>query len=378
MGKKITLQDIAKIAGVSSATVHKALNNSSGVSPAKRAEIQEIALSLNYIPASRNENVKKLLVVLFPAPLDTDQCFYQFIWKGIEKREDELFGSSLSFVNVTFDGTTSDQLRKLDQIYAVYGSSISALLTIIWNEDQYIDTLQKFLDMGTKIYTISTYAPKCGTCGTIMTNPYKVGRLAAEYLGTILDGFCRILLVGTRRDVLNHANVVRGFFDQMSSTDPRIQILEIYESKKYPEQLEQALEDMLTKFSDIKGIYADNARSTAQVINVLRKHRPSCEEERIFVIGSELFEQSVKALEDGIIDAIIDQDAVQLAYDAISMTFNDLMLGLSPEKITYLYCSLYLANNVPDIKYDEDEQKHTKLINNQFMIDAKKAGVDIS
>ena len=109
-----------------------------------------------------------------------------------------------------------------------------------------------------------------------------------------------------------------------------------------------------------------------------QRHRPSCEDERIFVIGSELFEQSVKALEDGIIDAIIDQDAVQLADDAISMAFNDLMLGLSPEKVTYLYCSLYLANNVPDIKYDEDEKRHTKLINNQFLIDARKAGIDIS
>jgi DNA-binding LacI/PurR family transcriptional regulator len=50
--KRVTLQDIAKIAGVHVMTVSDALNDTRSVAPATRERVKEIAKSLNYIPNS--------------------------------------------------------------------------------------------------------------------------------------------------------------------------------------------------------------------------------------------------------------------------------------------------------------------------------------
>ncbi len=50
--KRVTLQDIAKVAGVHAMTVSDALNGTRSVAPATRERVKEIAKSLNYIPNS--------------------------------------------------------------------------------------------------------------------------------------------------------------------------------------------------------------------------------------------------------------------------------------------------------------------------------------
>ncbi|WP_170065512.1 LacI family DNA-binding transcriptional regulator [Abditibacterium utsteinense] len=48
--KRVTMQDIAKVAGVQKMTVSDALNGTRSVAPATRAKIKRIAAELNYIP----------------------------------------------------------------------------------------------------------------------------------------------------------------------------------------------------------------------------------------------------------------------------------------------------------------------------------------
>ena len=50
--RRVTLQDIAKVAGVHAMTVSDALNGTRSVAPATRERVREIAKSLNYIPNS--------------------------------------------------------------------------------------------------------------------------------------------------------------------------------------------------------------------------------------------------------------------------------------------------------------------------------------
>ena len=86
MIEKPTLQDIAKMTGVTPATVHKALNNLKGVSEKKKKEILSVAAALNYTVSKTIAAPKRTVVALFPAPIGEDKIFYQFIWSGLERR----------------------------------------------------------------------------------------------------------------------------------------------------------------------------------------------------------------------------------------------------------------------------------------------------
>lgn len=80
-----TIQDVAKMAGVSVATVSRVLNNSSSVTEETRHHVQEAIQKLNYQPNLLGRNLRRLetrmILVLLPTISNT---FYSKIVKGME------------------------------------------------------------------------------------------------------------------------------------------------------------------------------------------------------------------------------------------------------------------------------------------------------
>ena len=366
MIEKPTLQDIAKMTGVTPATVHKALNNLKGVSEKKKKEILSVAAALNYTVSKTIAAPKRTVVALFPAPIGEDKIFYQFIWSGLERREEELPKDSLRIIKITFNGTVSDQIEKMEQIYSLYKDHINGLMTVIWDEDRTIPLIRKYTEAGIRVYTVASDAPHSERVSSMMVDPLRTGKLAAEYMGSVLSDFCRVIVIGTKRDALNHASIVRGFFDQMSITNPKIQIIEIYESKEYPERLLDSLNEFLTKFDDIKGIYANNARTTARLIEAYKGR-----ERKILFLGSELFSDSMKAVEDGVIQAVVDQNAFKMAYDSVTNIYNNLVLGREIPEINHIPCSLYLRNNLPEEYPEKGIEELLPRLDKEFQYDTE-------
>lgn len=82
-----------------------------------------------------------------------------------------------------FDGAAAQQLELLEQLYREKAGELEALLTIIWNEREYTDLIDRFTQAGVKVFTVSADAPSSRRVSSIMTNPNRTGRLAAEFLG---------------------------------------------------------------------------------------------------------------------------------------------------------------------------------------------------
>ena len=125
-----------------------------------------------------------------------------------------------------------------------------------------------------------------------MADSYKTGLLAAEYLGSVVKGPAHVVIIGTTRWWS------RASIKALTRRIPLLQIIELYESKQYPEKLFETLQEMLAKFSDIKGIYANNARTTIKISLLVHGLK---EKRDLWVLGSELFSQSKKALEERIL-----------------------------------------------------------------------------
>jgi len=345
--KKITLQDIATSLGISVGTVHKALYAKKGVSEKRRQLIINTAKDMNYEATGLTIQEAHEVAVLFPKPVTTDKYFYQYIWKGIEQRALELAQNQFKILEFTFDGTQQNQLEVLELILQEHGDTIHGLITIIWDEFRFQDILKEFTNKGIKIFTVSSDAPFSDRTSSVMTNPYQMGRLAAEYLGSVIPSSGRVIIMGTRRDSANHAQVVRGFFDQMSKTNPAIQIIELYESVVNPKIIFETLEDFLAKFDDIHGIYVNNARTTA---GVYKTFRDNPKKEHLKLIGAEIFQESVQGVRENIFQALIDQNPFEQGYKAVSIAYESIAQDKEIKKKYDIPISLFLSNNLPDYK----------------------------
>ena len=218
------------------------------------------------------------------------------------------------------------------------------MLTVVWNETDSLEILNRFTDEGIKVFTISADAPFSQRTACIMANPYRSGRLAAEYLGSVLKQPCRVVIIGTKRDTNNHAQVVRGFFDQMTESNPLIEIIELYENVYYPDKLFDTLSEFLHTIDNILGIYANNARTTARVCTMVKDIGY---QDKVTIIGSELFDESKEALKQGILNAIIDQNGYEQGYKGLSIAFDNIVLGNDVPTKHEINTSLILKNNLP-------------------------------
>lgn len=346
--EKVTLQEIANVAKVSVGTVYKAINNKKGVGENKKAQIIKIAESMNYMNKKKiNNECNCNIAVLLPEPVNTDKYYYQFLWKGIRKRTNELSLANLSIIEYTYNGSIEDQKFKMEEILNDHSINIKGLITNIWDETKFLDILDRFHEKGIEIFLLESDAPSSERKSIVMTDPNTIGRLAAEYLGSMIKESGRVILMGTRRDSFNHSQIVNGFFSQMSITNPKLQVIEIYESIKYPEKLYGTIKDLLTTFDDIKGIYSNNARTTAGVYNYIGS---SIKDRDIILVGSDIFSISLEAMHKGYFNAIISQKPEIHGYKIISVVFEHFIMKKEVKEHYNILPSLYLKNNVPDFE----------------------------
>ena len=101
----MTIKDIAKLAGVSVATVSRVLNNDPKVGDASLKKVLKIIKENNYIPNNAGRNLRKskseMILVLLPT---LSNPFYSKILRGIEERAAELgYGVLLSVTHIDLD-----------------------------------------------------------------------------------------------------------------------------------------------------------------------------------------------------------------------------------------------------------------------------------
>lgn len=82
IGKKVTLKDIAREAGVSVSAVSFALNNKGALNPKTKSKILKIAHKLGYIPESKRHPKKSYTVGLVIS--DVTNPFYPAVIRGVE------------------------------------------------------------------------------------------------------------------------------------------------------------------------------------------------------------------------------------------------------------------------------------------------------
>ncbi len=117
MKKRITIDDIAKLSGVSKSTVSRVLNNSPGVKEKKKKKVLEIVKKYDYIPnIIASGLVKKRINTLGVIVSDITNPYYSVLVKGIEDIC-RAYGYGLLLCNT--DGRVIEEVKHVKKIVQV-------------------------------------------------------------------------------------------------------------------------------------------------------------------------------------------------------------------------------------------------------------------
>lgn len=217
--KRASIKDIAKIAGVSVATVSYVLNKKEGqrISEETKKKILQIAETINYVPnkiARSLQNNKSKLLGLIVADISND--FYSSIARNLEDIAFQL-GYTLII------GSCDENAKKFEKLVELFSQQqVDGLIVapVSGSESTFLKLQQKDYP----VVTIDRYLKGISVPGVILNNR-EIAETTTSYL--IDRGFQKMIYVGYQTQLPHLLERRNGFETMISEADRKIESLYI-------------------------------------------------------------------------------------------------------------------------------------------------------
>jgi LacI family transcriptional regulator len=343
MHKPATLKDIAKVAGVSAVTVHKALYSKDGVGENTRKKILDIADNLNYTVNAAASSLKRKVVhiaAIFRGRSMPRNFFFHKMWDGVERAERNLRDYRLRIQRIECEDSWESQdviLREIARTREVDGAILHC-----WDETRLDDAINLLHERDIPIVTANSDAPRSKRIACVSAPNERVGSLAAEVLGQLAPGG-RYIIAGGTKPAENLAANRRGFAAYLKAAHPDTPFTEIYNYHRSPSQFSDDLTNALKGAPDITGIFAITARDTYNVCETVRNLGTSG---RVKIVGSDVFEEMKPFFADNTLHASIWKDQQSQAERAVILLHQ--YLSGRPMSVEPIRIGVIMRNNIDD------------------------------
>lgn len=300
-GRRATVHDVARAAGVSLATVDRVLNGRPGVRPQTAEKVDAAIRALDFrrdLSASLLARARDLSVV-FVLPEGSNE-FMQSLVTAIARRARATRPERLRLETQTYrtlDGKAlAGRLDALDARTHDYAVVVAA-------EDAAVGAaIDRAARRGIGVITLVSDLPGSSRKRFIGIDNAAAGRTAASLLGRFLPAGGKVGLVAGSLALRDHRDRREGFSAVLAAEYPSVTLVGPVEGFDDNEQTASAVRTLLKAHPDLDGLYnlgAGNAGMLAALKGAPRHLR---------VVAHELTEPTRDALRSGTIDVVLDQN----------------------------------------------------------------------
>lgn len=335
-----TLIDIARQAGVSSATVDRVLNNRAGVRSRTREVVVETARRLGYIGDAQAVSPQTSEVRLdFVLPVGTNS----FLRKLLEQIRDQ--GAARADLDIrihVIEGFNPDRLASF--LLSLEGQT-RGIGVIALDHPVVREAMRALSNAGVQVVTLVSDVLNVPRVGYIGIDNRQAGRLAGYVLGRLLgrDAPRKVAMFAGSLSYRGHQEREMGFRHVVAEEFPNISIVELREMLDDRERAYQEAATLLDLHPDLAGIYNIGAGNPG----IARALRERGREFSTILIGHELTEGTKQLLLEGVIDAVIDQNPRVEAREALNL-LTSAVTG-SPFESHPPRLHLILKENIPEV-----------------------------
>lgn len=301
--RRSRLDDVAEAAGVSVATVDRALNGRPGVRAETRARIERIATALGYRPDPAASSLARRTTLRFtfllpPRTTAFLDSLHAEAARAIEWLAPRGVRAAIHEVDVFDAGLLAAAIRAA-------GEACDGLAIVALDDPRVRDAIDAVSDAGVAVVTLVSDCPGSRRRGFAGIDNTAAGRTAGSLLGRFLAGRSGeiAVIVGSRR-LRDHSERVLGLRQVIGAEYPDLTLLPEIEGRDDAALNRAALSRLLAERPGIVGLYNAGAGNRGVIAALTESGRVA---ETVFV-GHELTWVSRAALLDGVMDAAINQD----------------------------------------------------------------------
>ncbi|PHQ69232.1 MAG: LacI family transcriptional regulator [Sneathiella sp.] len=342
---KPTVNDIARVAGVSLATVDRVINHRPGVRNVTIERVHKAIKELGYVRDTAAANLARGRVYNFHFLLpESNNEFVAMLEQQISELSDVMAfeRTKLSFERVpAFDPQAMARIiskmvpQDVDGV-AIFGPETPSVR----------DAIDQIKKHGVAVVALVSDLPSSERDHFVGIDNIAAGRTAGQLMGHFLAGGRKKVLVVTGSMLArDHLERRLGFDQVMTESFADVDVLPSLEGRDDPKLLERLLPDAFATTPDIAGVYS-SAAGNAGLINFLQRNGL---DDKVIVVGHELTSLSREALAQGTFDAIISQDTGHLIRSTVRVLrakSDRLPINISQERIRI---DVYLKENMPPL-----------------------------
>ncbi|KQQ60988.1 LacI family transcriptional regulator [Rhizobium sp. Leaf311] len=340
---KPTVHDIASKAGVSLATVDRVINLRPGVHAVTRAKVEAAIVELGYVRDMAAANLAKgrsyALVFILP---NNDNSFMAGLRAEVRAAASRSYidRTSIRIIEVPpFDAAALSQALDVARLEKPSGVAFVAI-----DAEDVVEAADRLADSGIAAVTLVSDLTGSRRDHFAGIDNVAAGRTAASLMGRFLPekGGDVAVLAGSML-VKDHRERLAGFRSVIEDEFPDLNLLPVLEGRDDPETVQKLVSECLNANPDLLGLYSLGAGNRG-LIKALKSSR---QQTRPCVIAHELTENTSNALAEGVLDAVLNQDAgheVRSAIRVLKARADGLAVIDAQERIRI---DIFLRDNLP-------------------------------
>lgn len=340
MEKVITIEDIAREAGVGKGTVDRVLHNRGRVAAETRDRVLKCIEELGYKPNTAARMLAKTRIYKIAVIYHDEQKeFWGQIRKGVEKAQEEFapMGVKVDYLLLPY----IDVQKQLNAIQSAIDHKYDGLAIVPYQSPRIVELLNSAIKNGLQVVTFNSKEKKIN-CSYIGQDGYKSGQTAGKLLSMIAEKESNYAVISATNRIMTHVDERNeGFQDSINRYRKDMKLEGVY---TFPEDNEFVYTKVksLVQEKDIDAIYV----TTAMTGTVAKAVNDADISKKIFLMGHDLTETNVKYLKKGIIDILIGQEPERQSYEAVSRICRKLLTDEKIEDDIYTGIHVYVQENI--------------------------------
>ncbi|ABR60872.1 LacI family DNA-binding transcriptional regulator [Sinorhizobium medicae] len=300
------VDEIARMAGVSKATVDRVLNNRPGVQEHTRAHVMAIAASLAETPGEVSNPGKIGLDFILAGgtnPFIADLALH--LERQAAVRPD---------VDVIIHRLNGIEPEEIAEKLTSLRPSCKGVGLIGLDSPAVREALRQRIAAGVPVLTLVSDISHVGRVSYVGIDNRAAGRLAGYLIGRFVPGARgKIALIAGALAYRGHEEREMGFRHVLDERFPLLEIIAVREVKENPERAYSEVRTLLAEEPELVAIYCIGAGHAG----IARALKEAGREKSLIFVGHDLTDDTRQYLLSGVMDAVIDQNAGVEAREAI-------------------------------------------------------------
>jgi LacI family transcriptional regulator len=302
-GKRATVHDVARTAGVSLATVDRVLNGRPGVRPETAEKVEQAIRTLDFrrdLSASLLARARDLRIT-FLIP-DGGNAFMESLVAAIARQARQTRNERLTLSSALYHAL--DPAALIDRLGALNGRETDCAVIVAPDDPAVARAIDAAARRGVAVITLVSDLPGSARRHFIGIDNQAAGRTAASLLGRFCAAPGRVGIIAGSLGLHDHRQRFEGFAGVIGREFRHLEIVGPLEGFDDDAATEAAARLLLDTHADLVGIYNLGAGNAGLVAALGRTHRAGL----VRVVAHELSDTTRGALRAGTLDVVLDQN----------------------------------------------------------------------